>query len=341
MAYAGLESIYQNEGPMSGAITGGAREGLAGFADLQSMSKNQQAYNQAEQMNPLDVQFRQGQVSAQAPELEKAQLENRKTRGTIDSSIDSTNATNYANVTKQQFEKVSNMGRIAGELGIVLSQTPPGLQRQQVAVEYMRANGIDPQSKAGQYVLNSEPQALVEISDKIAKHRDAYIQAMGTSEQAGRNQQAGIRATGEEARKTRQMEIDAGRYAKSGQGIKNIEDQIKAGKLTYEKAATLLFGAAQFETDPAQQEKYMEMARTYEAMGIRAKQAMGEGKVDLNSVTGLPTRTVPPVTGMPQGQPGGQPKPQHSLTDVQKMYPGVPPEKIREAYKKKFGVDLQ
>lgn len=48
-------------------------------------------------------------------------------------------------------------------------------------------------------------------------------------------------------------------------------------------------------------------------------------------------------------QAGGQPSQQKtpsalaksSLADVQKLYPGVPAEKLKEAYKKKFGVDLQ
>lgn len=45
------------------------------------------------------------------------------------------------------------------------------------------------------------------------------------------------------------------------------------------------------------------------------------------------------VNGKPPGQaaaPAGA-----SLQNVMKMYPGIPPEKLREAYKKKFGVDLQ
>lgn len=36
------------------------------------------------------------------------------------------------------------------------------------------------------------------------------------------------------------------------------------------------------------------------------------------------------------------PKPaEHGLADVQKMYPGIPAEKLKEVYKKKFGVDLK
>jgi hypothetical protein len=49
----------------------------------------------------------------------------------------------------------------------------------------------------------------------------------------------------------------------------------------------------------------------------------------------IPNPTVQPSTGSPAQQ-----RPQ-TLADLQKLYPGVPPEKLREAYKKKFGIDLK
>lgn len=56
--------------------------------------------------------------------------------------------------------------------------------------------------------------------------------------------------------------------------------------------------------------------------------------------------TTAPPRGAPQlpntsGAPAAQKPAQPSLADVQKMYPGVPADKLREAYKKKFGVDLR
>lgn len=68
------------------------------------------------------------------------------------------------------------------------------------------------------------------------------------------------------------------------------------------------------------------------------------GKIDTPAIAGLPAvpprPPVMPPTGTPQGRPTAAP-PKAVLADVQKMYPGVPAEKLREAYKKKFGVDLQ
>jgi hypothetical protein len=46
-----------------------------------------------------------------------------------------------------------------------------------------------------------------------------------------------------------------------------------------------------------------------------------------------------PTVTTPQNQPAKAPT--TNMAEVQKMYPGVPVEKIREAYKRKFGVDLK
>lgn len=50
---------------------------------------------------------------------------------------------------------------------------------------------------------------------------------------------------------------------------------------------------------------------------------------------------APPFGGRSTQAPAPSAPQKHKLADVQKMYPGVPAEKLREAYKKKFGVDLQ
>lgn len=66
---------------------------------------------------------------------------------------------------------------------------------------------------------------------------------------AGDKSIAGIRAQGEEARKTQQQAIDAGKYrekAGGGAGVAGIQQALASGKLSYEKAATLLTSAGSF-----------------------------------------------------------------------------------------------
>ena len=65
-----------------------------------------------------------------------------------------------------------------------------------------------------------------------------------------------------------------------------------------------------------------------------------EGQIQLpGTVRTMPNTAPAPVQVGPRAQ---QPQaPAGGLADVQKMYPGVPAEKLKEAYKKKFGVDLK
>jgi hypothetical protein len=66
---------------------------------------------------------------------------------------------------------------------------------------------------------------------------------------AGNKQIAGIRAQGEETRKTNQEAYDAGKYRNKGGGSGGVEDiqrAVASGKLPYEKAAVMLTGAGSF-----------------------------------------------------------------------------------------------
>lgn len=66
------------------------------------------------------------------------------------------------------------------------------------------------------------------------------------------------------------------------------------------------------------------------------------GKPDVGAITGLPTVQSRPSPIAPGLQSSQQPAPvAPSLADVQRMYPGVDPQLLREKYKSKFGVDLK
>jgi len=121
-------------------------------------------------------------------------------------------------------------------------------------------------------------------------------------------------------------------------GTASIEELVRSGKMTAEKAAVALHGAAMFEPDPKEVERLSTMARQYEQLAMQLKNAQAEGKLNLGAQTGLPTRNLPPALGS-STTPAA--KPSHSLAEVSKMYPGVPADKIKQAYKQKFGVDLQ
>lgn len=92
--------------------------------------------------------------------------------------------------------------------------------------------------------------------------------------------------------------------------------------------------------EKAQYAAVAEAARQRHRQLIQDKEnAKKAGTVDLGA-TGV--AVVPPITA-PAQPPAAKPDaaPKASLADVQKMYPGVPDDKLKEAYKRKFGVDLK
>lgn len=114
------------------------------------------------------------------------------------------------------------------------------------------------------------------------------------------------------------------------------------------KHAALVDAATRFGlTDPDKAAYFMSRAA---ALRPQAEAEIASGRppgIDVPQVAGLPAAPGPNIApsravGGAVGQPA-QPvaKPPSTLADVSKMYPGVPPEKLRDAYKKKFGVELK
>ena len=156
--------------------------------------------------------------------------------------------------------------------------------------------------------------------------------------------------------KSMQMQIDAGRFNKEqpwylemkqmqtlpGQiAIWNQRKQTAAQQLQQLQQGTPEYAAAQEAYNYAAQEEQTArnqagLAATASA-GVAAQKspnitAMGQG----GGLVGITPPEAPKVVS-PQG--GSAPK--QTLADVQAMYPGVPADKLKQAYKAKFGVDLQ
>lgn len=81
------------------------------------------------------------------------------------------------------------------------------------------------------------------------------------------------------------------------------------------------------------QDKATYGARTYQ-QGVTAG-VTPEGQVKV-----VPKQS-PSLEAGTRAAPAAQQPPKVSLADVQRMYPGIPPDKLKQAYKAKFGVDLQ
>lgn len=114
-----------------------------------------------------------------------------------------------------------------------------------------------------------------------------------------------------------QANIEAGKFnraGKSSQGLMGIQEAVQSGKMTAEKAAVALHGAAMFEADPDVKQKYEAMARQYEQFAMNQRNAAAGGKLDIGAATGMPTQTIAPALGAgvtpaapaPQGPQKGQ-----------------------------------
>lgn len=97
---------------------------------------------------------------------------------------------------------------------------------------------------------------------------------------------------------------EAGRFkGKGGSGVKNIDDAILAGKLTYEKAAVYFENAAAEAQAAGDEDKAMlllERARMYEQKA-KEKAAAGVGAVDRPDLKGLGIPTTKPQVSPPVG----------------------------------------
>jgi hypothetical protein len=172
-----------------------------------------------------------------------------------------------------------------------------------------------------------------------------------------KNKLSEIGATGAEARKTQQQAIDAGKWApKTGSGAGSIQDII--AKQGFEKSAVTFHFMSQeaLRAGKIEEAEYYgklanQMKESFERGKILAGQQNQAGKIATGEVAQMPTHPSPQPQGFgspqqAQGQVGPPTKnpnaaPVSSLQQLQQMYPGVPPERLKQAYKKKFGVDLQ
>lgn len=151
----------------------------------------------------------------------------------------------------------------------------------------------------------------------------------------------GIRATGEETRKTRQMEIEAGRY-KKGLSL-SLQDQLTSGKLSYEKAAVMLQNAAymaELEGDADRAKEYRALANEYAAKNEAAKAAGNAvpkaGSPDIGKLGNIPTNPNRPTT--PFQSPTGAAAPTQDVEKVLVISPDgrkgyIPKSQLQDALK--------
>jgi len=312
---ADLSTMFNQLGPAGGSILAGVQMGNEANA-----AKSEQAMRQAQMdkilmetdqaklMNPLELQAKQQSIAA-------ADL-------------------------KAKQEKDAYRDEVLGKAIPTLAGIS-GPARYAAAEQIFAQAGIPLDQADKEHLFGMSPDAM--LKELKAKHEWSLTQNKGY------RQAMDVALTNERSHKYSSDQSLAGvKYsadaranalAAKNKGIATIEDQVKSGKMTAEKAAVAMFGAAQFETDPTEKQRLENMARQYELFAMNQRNASASGKVDVGAAANLPTQTLPPALGTaPAATPasGG-----HTLADVQKMYPNVGADQLRKAYKDKFGVDLK
>ena len=302
----------------------------------------------AMQNDELARMFQQDKLRAQQATTEKAALDTMFQKDTYGSRVQG-----------KQFE-TEKAGWEASDAGVKgrINQQTEGLQldaaQKEQVLKASKADLDQFELGAQQMAYSQDPKEraegirLMQMHKDFVKLRETQNFAAGESEKQRRAQ-----AALEAQRQAGQIKLEtlrgANRIAAKGaaaKGIQSVYAALQAGKTTPDKAA-VAFGAAALEAQAAgDMEAYAEYsaaAARMEQLALTVRPDAQVGKPDVGAIANIPVNP-PRAPAFPAG--GQQPTPVdkppvNKLSDVQKMYPGVPPEKLREAYKKKFGVDLQ
>lgn len=222
------------------------------------------------------------------------------------------------------------------------------------------------ENRAQQMAYSQDPATRAQGEQILRMHKDIVKQRELTNAQYDRAM--GLeRLRGENAVNLANVNIEGGKYKRSGKAILTADQAIDNAKTAKERHQKLIDAAT-----VASQEGDEELAARYRARAEAIRPQAEAELVAVNPKPGTPdlpalgigvnpSRPIAPPPALSRLQQdiqngaqfsspeleqrlrkaAGLDKPPSTLADVQKLYPGVPPEKLKEAYKKKFNVDLK
>lgn len=326
---------------------------LPSFSELGQMEfMSPMAFQQAQNQMGLANQFQQQNLAMGQEDLRAKALANMFSEQSNPLKINKLGLENagmgFENTVKQ----------VEADTAAALKEENIMAKRQKMLAELDENKLKQFMSRAEMEMMSDDPKLQASGQKKIM---------MSRAELERRNAQANdlekIRAQGQNSLAVANVGAAATRYsadrsaesraalarAKSGDPASEQAFWGAFNKMTSAKArhAALISQAARTADDPETSAKWAQMA---EQLRPQAEAEIASGRapgIDMPTVSGLPAAPGPNIApsravGGAVGQPA-QPvaKPPSSLADVSKMYPGVPAEKLKEAYKKKFGVELK
>lgn len=231
-----------------------------------------------------------------------------KAKKTQETDISKINAENLFKGNEAKAKRTKMFGDLFVQFSPLISQIPdaPGA-RLTAMQQLMRQAGFpedSPETSAYGQILSAVPSSqlpsvLKAIGEGMVKMSSPYIQATDVAKIG-----ADARLEAKEKEVEARVKIEADKLkAKLGQAsekskttAKSLIEQVQAGKLTFEKAATAFEVMAAMEDDAEAKQKYSGLARAFEEANLKAKNATAAGKPDLAG-TGIPVQEIKPSLG--------------------------------------------
>lgn len=303
---------------------------------LMKMDQEKQMFPHELRAKELGNQTREAQLPGIMESTRAQRLDNDFNEQTLNPRIQQSLAQYKGKMTKEQYDDLVNTGNIFTQAGQMLEDIP-GLASHSRAREVLKDKYLPEFDQV-------PPQALGRVIRYMGQNM-SQLQPDFVKKQALEAQKIEGKKSIEEEKADRAKELAA--YKAS------LQEKLTQAKTTAQKdpataraLANKLFLAAQQETDGDRKAMLMEQAQAFNEIAFaeieRRAAATNAAKPDLGKL-GIETNPLPATPSIPGAQPSQAPaanKPS-TLADVQKMYPGVPADKLKEAYKRKFGVDLQ
>lgn len=259
---------------------------------------------------------------------------------------------------KDQLEKMEKSGTILTQAGM-LARSPGG---RQAAKKFLEDQGFgqfyDPRWDQGAMNDDASIAQVLEmfgkgLTDSVAgfqQKRDLQTQAEEARVLLEQQRAESARQENErKAQERRQIEeLRAQRRMELQDKINAAKKEAQGNKQSLNQLAAKLMEAAINEQDPDIKAMLQsEAAKVADTMRFVGNPPVQRPMIDPSVAPGVlttPPEPQNPLRNNPNAAPSSgspaQNRPQ-TLADLQKLYPGVPPEKLKEAYKKKFGIDLK
>lgn len=313
MAYAGLETLFQNMGPTYAASMAGEREGTAlGLDQLtaqkerEAILKAQEENRQAQIMNPLAAQFKQREIAekdAQLPGLAATSrikgTEAEIADATKEGTIGKTNSDNDLAVQGNKLKEMANRQQMANQIvSQIIAQGPVAGEAYRRQLE---AQNPEVARMLGGIPTNQLQAAQAHANEWLNKQTAAYQQAMATAQMQKDSHIKGAQISAGAMLEGKRMEIAAGKFDKKGSLSIAVDDRLYKAKTPIEKAEILesAYHAAQDNGDNESAAKYAVRALEARKRAAEDAQNRGLGKpgADLGAL-GI-TPTAPPAANAP------------------------------------------